>query len=69
MDLYWYYTASASEKSAKGMDLRRGRKYDYMADLSPVTDEEFEELLDSYNYKSPKSPKGSKGRRKRNRRQ
>ncbi len=31
------------------MGLRRGQKFDYMMDLSPVTDEEFEELLDSYS--------------------
>ncbi len=41
------------------MGLRRGRKFDYMMeDLSPVTDEEFEELLDSYGP-------GSRGRGKR----
>ncbi len=31
------------------MDLRRGKKFDYMDELTPVTDEEFEELLDSMN--------------------
>ena len=45
------------------MDLRRGRKFDYMEDMSPVTDEEFEELLDSY---SPRN--GGRNRRRRGRR-
>ncbi len=31
------------------MNLRRGKKFDYMDELTPVTDEEFEELLDSMN--------------------
>ncbi len=36
------------------MDLRRGKKFDYMDELTPVTDEEFEELLDSMNDRRKK---------------
>ncbi len=36
------------------MELRRGKKFEYIEDLTPVTDEEFEELLDSYNERKRK---------------
>ena len=42
---------------SKGMGLRRSRKFEYLDDLSPVTDEEFEELLNSYNYDGKKKKK------------
>ncbi len=45
------------------MGLRRSKKFEYMDDLSPVTDEEFEELLNSYNYDGKKKKRKGGGYR------